>query len=184
MGNSIIAPETGWEYERKKKENESCHAHRAKLQVPFGKVQLILTNHLFILESYRKKTLLHPAISFFLPPFFKFLWTYLTTFFFFFFIEYNRRGMLGVQDTDSCRVQISEVFFTFHRLPVGSLWFPLVSTGQSCRGDGTCASEGRRKLKAKRGGGNKGVCACVEVWGTRFDWTHSCFDIDGPGRGE
>lgn len=55
MGNSIIAPETGWEYERKKKENESCHAHRAKLQVPFGKVQLILTNHLFILESYKKK---------------------------------------------------------------------------------------------------------------------------------
>lgn len=75
MGNSIIAPETGWEYEWKKKENESCHAHRAKLQVPFGKVQLILTNHLFILESFFffKKNLLHPAISFFLPPFFKFL---------------------------------------------------------------------------------------------------------------
>lgn len=68
--------------------------------------------------------------------------------------------MLGVQDTDSCRVHISEVFFTFHRLPVGSLWFPLVSTGQSCRGDGTCASEGGRKLKAKRGGGNKGALKC------------------------
>lgn len=26
--------------------------------------------------------------------------------------------------------------------------------------------------------------ACVDVWGTSFDWTHSCFDIDGPGRGE
>lgn len=26
--------------------------------------------------------------------------------------------------------------------------------------------------------------ACVEVWGTSFEWTHSCFDIDGPGRGE
>lgn len=71
--------------------------------------------------------------------------------------------MLGVQDTDSCRVHISEVFFTFHRLPVGSLWFPLVSTGQSCRGDGTCASEGKRKLKAKRGGG-KQVCVCL-CWG-------------------
>lgn len=57
MGNSIITPETSREYERKKKENESCHAHRAKRKVPFGKVKLILTNHLFILESYIKKTL-------------------------------------------------------------------------------------------------------------------------------
>lgn len=57
--------------------------------------------------------------------------------------------------------------------------------GQSCRGDGTCASEGNRKPKAKRAG-ETSVCfwARVEVWGTSFDWTHSCFDIDGPGRGE
>lgn len=29
------------------------------------------------------------------------------------------------------------------------------------------------------------VCVCVKVKkGASFDWTHSCFDIDGPGRVE
>lgn len=28
------------------------------------------------------------------------------------------------------------------------------------------------------------MCVCVERGATSFDWTHSCFDIDGPGRGE
>lgn len=95
-----------------------------------------------------------------------FLWKYLTTF----FKNIYRLDLLGVQDTDSCRVHISKVFLTFHRLPVGSLWFPLVSMGQSRKGDGSCASEGKSELKAQRDGGSKyvfvGLCWSVgdKLW--------------------
>lgn len=53
------------------------------------------------------------------------------------------------------------------------------------RGWDLCIRGKEENLKLREEG-ETSVClwACVEVWGTGFDWTHSCFDIDGPGRGE
>lgn len=166
MWNSIITPETGWEYERRKKENESCHAHRAKPKVPFGEVKLPLLPlfyHLFILESQKN----HDAANlFFLPPF-----KFLVNMFSLVFKVYTGEDVLGVFilkfrtliAVGYTFLKSSSCFYTLHLLPVGSLWFPLVSEGQSCRGDGTCASEGKQKLKGrKQQKKQKNKCVYVE----------------------